>query len=253
MKKLAVGILIGSALTMTATAGAAAVKQYILTEVVYPIVVNGKEYKDAAAPILNYEGSTYVPLAKLGDITGVNYKWNDELKRVEIVTGAASGSETTQEAATGTKATPSGNISPLPETKTIVQKGLVEENGQIVLYAYDKDDKYRGRFTDEDDVALILGKQQRKSELPPKLSEGWIGSDILGKIYDADVLYENKDFVYKTNPLLTTQKEYFRFPLPDGWRDQESGETTSSGVRIKKYEKGNYFNIADLQKAGILK
>ncbi|MFB6364244.1 stalk domain-containing protein [Paenibacillus elgii] len=259
MKKLAAGILIGSVLTMTATAGAAAVKQYILTEVAYPIVVNGKEYKDAAAPILNYEGSTYVPLAKLGDLTGVSYKWNDAAKRVEIVTGVASGNETTQvrdlhpEAAAGTKGTPSGNISLLPGTKTVEPKGLVEENGQFVLYAYDKDDKYKGRFTDEDDVALILGKLQRKSELPPKLSEGWIGSDILGKIYDADVLYENKDFVYKTNPLLTTQKEYFRFPLPDGWRDQEGGETTSNGVKIKKYEKGNYFNIADLQKAGILK
>ncbi|MGF9913741.1 stalk domain-containing protein [Paenibacillus ehimensis] len=248
MKKLAVGILIGSALTMTATAGAAAVKQYILTEVVYPIVVNGKEYKDAAAPILNYEGSTYVPLAKLGDITGVNYKWNDELKRVEIVTGAASGSETTQEATAGTKATPSD----MPETKTVVQKGLVEENGQIVLYAYDKDDKYKGRFTDEDDAALVIGRIQRKSELPPKLSDGWLDAELLTKVY-GDSEYDGNDFVIKTNPLVTKQEVFFRFPLPEGWKDKESGETTSNGVRIRKFDGGNYFNIADLQKAGILK
>lgn len=67
-----------------ATSGYAAVKQYMLTDASYPIFVNGAEYVDAERPILNYEGSTYVPLAKLGDITGVNYKWNEKLKRVEI-------------------------------------------------------------------------------------------------------------------------------------------------------------------------
>ncbi|WP_088833786.1 stalk domain-containing protein [Paenibacillus tyrfis] len=90
-------------------------KKYILTEVAYPIVVNGKEFKDATAPILNYEGSTYVPLVKLGDLTGVIYKWNDAAKRVEIDTG--------------TKGTPSGNNSLLLDTKTVSDnKNIVRLN-----------------------------------------------------------------------------------------------------------------------------
>ncbi|MFB0840956.1 stalk domain-containing protein [Paenibacillus oleatilyticus] len=257
MKKLIAGIVIGSALTMTATAGAAAVKQYILTEAPYPIVVNGKEYKDAAAPILNYEGSTYVPLAKLGDITGVNYKWNDAAKRVEIVTGTTSGSETTQvkdlhpESAAGTKGTPSGNVSLSPDAKTVEPKGLVEENGKKVFYAYDKDDKYKGRFTDEDDGSLVVARIHNKPA-PPALSEGWLGAGKLSDIY-GDTGYDGNDYVIKTNPFVAKQEIFFRFPLPDGWKDQENGETTSDGVRIKKFQKGLYFNIADLQKAGVLK
>jgi len=87
--KFVAGILVGAAVATTGSVFAAEIKQYILTPASYPIVVNGTEFNDPVAPILNYEGSTYVPLAKLGDITGVNYTWNDAAKRVEIVTGIA--------------------------------------------------------------------------------------------------------------------------------------------------------------------
>lgn len=86
MKKIILGIVIGATLTSCATAFAADVKNYVLTLVNYPILVNGVEFKDAENPILNYNGSTYVPLAKLSDITGVKYKWNDTAKRIEITT-----------------------------------------------------------------------------------------------------------------------------------------------------------------------
>ncbi|WP_157793874.1 stalk domain-containing protein [Paenibacillus donghaensis] len=66
---------------------------YLLTEVAYPVVVNGKKYTDAKNPILNYEGSTYIPLAKIGELTGVNYKWNAGLKQVEIVSAPAASSD----------------------------------------------------------------------------------------------------------------------------------------------------------------
>jgi len=85
IRDIITGVVIGALLMVGATAGYAAVKQYILTEASYPIYVNGSKYSDAESPILNYKGSTYVPLAKLGDITGVNYKWNEKAKRVEIV------------------------------------------------------------------------------------------------------------------------------------------------------------------------
>ncbi|QNK59830.1 stalk domain-containing protein [Paenibacillus sp. PAMC21692] len=84
VRDLVVGAIAGALLMVGASAGYAAVKQYMLTEASYPIYVNGAKYEDAERPILNYEGSTYVPLAKLGDITGVDYKWNEAQKRVEI-------------------------------------------------------------------------------------------------------------------------------------------------------------------------
>ncbi|MEK3721999.1 stalk domain-containing protein [Paenibacillus sp. FSL H8-0034] len=256
MKKIILGVLIGSALTVSATAGAAAVKQYILTEISYPVVVNGKEFKDATAPILNYEGSTYVPLAKLGDITGVNYKWNEAAKRVEIVTGSSGGGTTAAAPSTNQeaiKATPGGNIQLTPDAVVEKPKGLVVENGETVLYAYDRDGKFKGRFTDGDDASLVFARLNREEQLPPKLSEGWLDSGILMSIYEADVQYVGNDFVYKTSPFVTKQQEYFKFSFPAGWRDQVGGEITVNGVRVKKYDKGNYFNIADLQKAGIIK
>jgi hypothetical protein len=84
VRDLVIGAIAGALLMVGASAGYAAVKQYMLTEASYPIYVNGAKYEDAERPILNYEGSTYVPLAKLGDITGVDYKWNEAQKRVEI-------------------------------------------------------------------------------------------------------------------------------------------------------------------------
>ncbi|MFH5185720.1 stalk domain-containing protein [Paenibacillus sp. TAB 01] len=265
MKKLITGILIGSALTMSVTAFADSIKQYILTEVSYPLVVNGKEYKDAAAPILNYEGSTYVPLAKLGDITGVNYKWNDEAKRVEIVTaaggttlGIGQGDElkymhdlSPEAAGQVTGGTPSG-ATLKPDTQVIVQKGLVQENGETVFYAYDKDDHYKGRFTDQDSAGFVIA-QIRGDELPPTFAEGWIDAGFLVDVY-GDVGYDNDDYVIRTAPGTMKQEIFYRFPLPHGFRDETNAEEiTSNGVRLKKFDHGIFFNIADLQKAGILK
>ncbi|WP_017814136.1 MULTISPECIES: stalk domain-containing protein [Paenibacillus] len=59
---------------------------YELTEVTYPVLVNGQPYNDAKHPILNFQNSTYIPLAKIGELTGVDYKWNSTLKQVEIHT-----------------------------------------------------------------------------------------------------------------------------------------------------------------------
>jgi len=84
MKKMMIGILIGFAMSIAATAYAETAKQFILTKVTYPIFVNGVEYKDEKLPALNYEGNTYIPLAKIGDILGVDYRWNAEKRRVEI-------------------------------------------------------------------------------------------------------------------------------------------------------------------------
>jgi Cullin, a subunit of E3 ubiquitin ligase len=86
LKKALIGLLICFAMSICATAPALGVpgKQFILTRASYPIFVNGVEYKDEQLPALNYEGKTYIPLSKIGDILGVEYRWNAEKRRVEI-------------------------------------------------------------------------------------------------------------------------------------------------------------------------
>jgi hypothetical protein len=246
LKKFILGLIVGLSFAVCTTAFASEIKQYILTMVGYPVVVNGVEFKDANNPILNYEGSTYVPLAKLGDITGVNYKWNDQLKRVEIITKGNTVSNDIN------PTLPNDKVTLSPGTKVIEPKGIVEENGEKVLYAYDKDGNYKGRFTDEDDAELVIAKIERRTNLPPKLSDGWLGVGLLAKIYNADGNYEGNDYVIKSSPAVMKQEEHFRFPLPEGFKDVKDGQATSKGIQIKMYKGFMYFHIADLQKAGIL-
>ncbi|MCU6709230.1 hypothetical protein M6D81_10990 [Paenibacillus sp. J5C_2022] len=86
MKKFTAGLLAGIGICAATTAMAAAVNEYILTKASYPIYVDGSKYAEDKWPVLNYEGNTYVPLAKFGDLTGLDYAWNEELHRVEIFT-----------------------------------------------------------------------------------------------------------------------------------------------------------------------
>ncbi|MBV6717295.1 stalk domain-containing protein [Paenibacillus chitinolyticus] len=84
MKKLVTGIIIGCALTTTTSVFADSVKEYLLSKVTYPIVVNNKLYSNDQ-PILNYEGSTYVPLKAVGDMLGANVKWDNDRVLIDSV------------------------------------------------------------------------------------------------------------------------------------------------------------------------
>jgi hypothetical protein len=84
LKKMVFGIVIGSALTLTTSVFADSIKEYILTKIEYPIMVNGSEFKSNELPALNYQGNTYLPLKAIADALGKPIKWNDDLKRVEI-------------------------------------------------------------------------------------------------------------------------------------------------------------------------
>lgn len=86
-KNIIIGIAIGISITSIPTF-ANTVKQFVLTKVSYPIIVNGEEYVNNELPVLNYEGSTYVPLKAVGDVLGSNVKWNSDLGRVEIGDGS---------------------------------------------------------------------------------------------------------------------------------------------------------------------
>lgn len=97
MKKGIVGLVVGLFIGLSfSLAGPAysAVKQYILTEFTQPVVVNGVQYKDKENPILSYKGITYIPLAKIGELTGVEYRYNKDKKQVEIGSQATSNVKT---------------------------------------------------------------------------------------------------------------------------------------------------------------
>ena len=50
----------------------------------HKIVVNGVEYTDTEYPILNYNGTTYVPLRAVGKLLGNEPRWNEEKRQVEL-------------------------------------------------------------------------------------------------------------------------------------------------------------------------
>lgn len=85
----ATGLLAGCLLMAAAPVMADTIKQYVLVKAAYPIQVNGTIYGNEALPVLNYEGSTYIPLRATGDLLGATVAWNPELKRAEIAYGDA--------------------------------------------------------------------------------------------------------------------------------------------------------------------
>lgn len=82
IKFLIIGVLVGILLS-TSFVFAEPIKQFILTQSNVPLLINGKEYTPKS-PILNYNGTTYVPLKELGEIVGVKVEWNDKEKHIEI-------------------------------------------------------------------------------------------------------------------------------------------------------------------------
>ncbi|NNG66143.1 stalk domain-containing protein [Caldanaerobacter subterraneus] len=80
-KQLFVGIIIGAILFNLIPSFATTVKQYIAYESPYPMYVNGKEVK-LDKPILNYDGSTYIPLRATADILGVPVDFDGKIIKV---------------------------------------------------------------------------------------------------------------------------------------------------------------------------
>ena len=56
---------------------------YKLTKVDYPIFVDGK-LTSFDMPVLNYNGSTYLPLRKMGEAINADITWNDFIKGIYI-------------------------------------------------------------------------------------------------------------------------------------------------------------------------
>lgn len=85
-KGFVIGLFAGCALMLAMPTMAATVK-YALTDAAYPIEVNGSIYANPQLPVLNYKGSTYIPLRAVGDILGASVTWNEAERKVEIRAG----------------------------------------------------------------------------------------------------------------------------------------------------------------------
>ncbi len=86
MKRMALCMAFGLFLSIATPAFAAPVAT--VTAPTYPVYVNGAAYENVDNPIMNYKGSTYLPLAKIAELLNVTYKWNAEKSQVEITTAA---------------------------------------------------------------------------------------------------------------------------------------------------------------------
>lgn len=71
-------------LLFSTTTFADSVKEFLLTKSNYPVYVNGEKYTNNDLPILNYEGTTYVPLKEVGNMLNISVKWNERSNQVEI-------------------------------------------------------------------------------------------------------------------------------------------------------------------------
>lgn len=238
---IAIGFVLG-AIAVAAVPVYGAVKQYMLTEVAYPIVVNGVAYTDPSRPILNYEGSTYVPLAKLGDLTGVNYTWNEQLRQVEIQTPVGTPPPTPQQSAGAQQPGSSIVTGPAPDVPALPHGGISLFPDTVIEEAPEPPG-YNG-VADTEDVNVWIAEAEGSPQ-PPLLSEGWVSEYLTWRVFgisafmpDGNVLRLDRNYVV----VLTLE-------FPDGWFELDYGETTVSGIRIKRHMGYNYYNIADFEKA----
>lgn len=263
---LLLGFLFGVAAAL-ATPAYGAVKQYVLTEFSHPVIVDGVQYKDKQNPILVYNGRTYIPLAKIGDLTGINYQWNAVKKQVEISKPNSTNDVTTIVHENGDLRDADAviaerdNIKDFTDGKTVevnkesklVAIGKNDDGSDIIGFeAHDKSGKLLGTYSDEDDIELVIARIEKRAELPPKLSDGWISAGLLSKIYGFDIVYDKNDLVFKTSAAVVQQKEYLRLNLPEGWATKVSGEITIKEVTVHKYNSNTYFRIDEIKKSGLI-
>jgi len=223
---LGTGLIMGLALSVAVPVFGAA-KQYVLTLFDRPVIVNGKAYNDSANPILNHNGKTYIPLAKIGELTGVQYKWNADKKQVEI--GAV------------TKANTSGTSGPAGRENDYLKPDTVIEK--------EAQKGYKG-YADEADSLVSIANMKGEPG-PPRLSEGWIRESLLSSIHGIGLT--GTSTVYYFMPSNISDKELLKITVPADWEEKGSGELKVDGIRIIKYSGNNYYNISDLEKAGVIK
>ncbi|CAI6087168.1 stalk domain-containing protein [Cohnella sp. JJ-181] len=239
---LTLGMLIGAAATAASPAYGAA-KQYVLTLFEKPVIVNGTKYTDAANPILNYNGRTYIPLAKIGDLTGVQYKWNAAKNQVEIGGSGSSSSGSGSSSDIGTPATPCESAG--QKGCTLNPDTPIEEPAVV---------GYKGHADSEDpsyQMAIAMGRAA--DDYPPLMSQGWISEamleEIAGTRYAKSKDEAGVDLV--TGPTWNA-KVLFTFHFTEDFSKSSDGEFIVDGIHVIKYYGNVFFKIGDLETAKIL-
>ena len=220
---LTIGLFIGLSLSYAGPVYSA-VKQYILTEFTKPVLVNGVEYADKE-PILNYNGRTYIPLSKIGDLLGVEYQYNSKLNRVEI--GSISGG--------------------LPEGGTLKpDSDTVQTDDDLQEQIKDQgDEALKNALMDEMDRAMITEKWISRSELDRK-------AGIYTGVGDAHININHTVLLSHDSELGHT-KRLFEFTLPEGYmKSKDYDPTVVNGLTIKRENKVDYYLVDDLYKSEIL-
>lgn len=87
IKGFIIGLIVGVFVMLTTTSLANTIKEYMLVNVSYPILINEVVYESEELPVLNHQGHTYVPLRAISDLLSSGIHWNEELRQVEITNG----------------------------------------------------------------------------------------------------------------------------------------------------------------------
>jgi hypothetical protein len=182
---------------------------------------------------LNYNGRTYVPLAKVGELTGVSVVWNEQLKQVEI------GKAKSQAPANLPDAPISGGVAGR-------EGDVLKPDTQIIE---EEEPGYKG-VPDTADAsyqwALVVGRK----DMPPLLSEGWISE---GMLFDIEGVLVNgtttRNVIELSEGAFSKKKILLTLTLPEEFNHSKVGmvETTIDDIRIKNYYGNLFFNIEDLQ------
>ena len=240
------GILIGAAATLAVPAYAA-VKQYVLVEFTQPVLVNGKVYQDEELPILAYNGRTYVPLAKVGELLGAQVHYNDQLKRVEIGAAAPTYDEVTvveKDISSGKTGSPAATDGPAGRKGDILQPDteIVEE----------EEPGYKG-YPDSADPSYQMALEYGY-ELPPLMSEGWISQGMLDEIeYITLITNKERKELYFARYTPNGIDYLLDASITDEFLNASSGDFTFESIKFKKYRGDIYVSIDDLQRKGIIK
>lgn len=117
------------------------------------------------------------------------------------------------------------------------QKSFVDYGGTIGFRAYDSSGKFIGEFYDSDDPNQFLAMLEDYKEMPPKLSEGWINSELLSTIYGFQINEKNNEIVFQKNISNGKKKEVLKLKLPKDWSTSDQLTANVEGVRVNKYVK----------------
>lgn len=127
------------------------------------------------------------------------------------------------------------NVTLTPDFQYEIKTDFKEVDGETYFQAYDKQGNLLGNYSDGDDYNLIIAKYEGLKTLPPKLSDGWINTDLLQEIYGLEIKEDGNDLVFQTDPSVTNYQEFLRLNLPNGWLTDDTLEAKVNGVKLKKY------------------